>query len=165
SMIRPVIEKPQRRTIILRELPSTTPEEEIRSAFDMAAIDGTITDLHSDVADTWVISFSNEEEAVRALQHVRKQQIGGKPVAAELNIEQFQISNQQQSNIKIEESLEKENHRNENEYKKDATDALLQFKKNAGVFIQKWVQTPRGSFVTLDTCHVEGYSARNNAQF
>ncbi|KAA6382781.1 MAG: putative la domain protein [Streblomastix strix] len=87
SMIRPVIEKPQRRTIILRELPSSTPEEEIRSAFDMAAIDGTITDLHSDVADTWVISFSNEDEAVRALEHVRKQQIGGKPVAARLKTE------------------------------------------------------------------------------
>ena len=57
-------------TIILRDISSDTPEEEVRAIFageDM----GTVVGIRSDVGDTWFVTMESEESAVSTLLHLR----------------------------------------------------------------------------------------------
>ena len=68
-MIRPAVSA-KRDTIILRDIPSDTPEEEVRAIFvgeDM----GTVVGIRSDVGDTWFVTMESEESAVSTLLHLR----------------------------------------------------------------------------------------------
>jgi hypothetical protein len=59
-----------RSTIILREIPSTTPEEEVKEIF---AFEGckTILSVHSDIEDTWFVVMDSEEDAKDTLIDLR----------------------------------------------------------------------------------------------
>ncbi len=51
-MVRPIDAAAKRSTIILRDVPSTIPEDEIRALFD-SKLFGDIDSLRSDIGDTW----------------------------------------------------------------------------------------------------------------
>lgn len=76
--------KLQRNTIILREVPSDATKEDVQGLF---ATKFAVTDAHSDVGDTWFVSFDSEETALEALLWARNQKIRGKDVKARMKSE------------------------------------------------------------------------------
>jgi la-related protein 4 len=76
--------KQERNTIILREIPSDTPEAEIVAIFE-----GTrpVKGVRSDVGDTWFVNFDSEEDAREALLAIRDRKFNGQPVKARLKVE------------------------------------------------------------------------------
>jgi la-related protein 4 len=69
TAIKPNI-KAQRNTIILRDIPSDTSEDEVREIFSG---DGCkkVVNVHSDVGDTWFVTMDNEQDAVDTLLHLK----------------------------------------------------------------------------------------------
>ena len=74
-----------RNTIILREIPSDVPEEEIRAIF---AFDGCkpIASIRPDIEDTWFVVMEDENDAKETLQHLmfKKRLFRGNSVKARL---------------------------------------------------------------------------------
>eukprot|EP01112_Ceratiomyxa_fruticulosa_P020265 TRINITY_DN685_c0_g1_i1.p1 TRINITY_DN685_c0_g1~~TRINITY_DN685_c0_g1_i1.p1 ORF type:complete len:740 (-),score=220.20 TRINITY_DN685_c0_g1_i1:182-2401(-) len=101
-LIRPNF-KLQRNTIILRDIPSSTPVEEVKAIFEPATtLDGSekpvggeaqansalsVTSVRADIQDTWFVSFASEEMAQDALFFVRDKQFRGKPIKARMKSE------------------------------------------------------------------------------
>lgn len=59
-----------RSTIILREIPSDAPEEEVREIFNYEGCK-PISSMHSDIGDTWFVLFESEEDAKDVLIELR----------------------------------------------------------------------------------------------
>lgn len=76
--------KQERNTIILREIPSDTPDAEILTIFE-----GTrpVKNVRSDVGDTWFVSFESEDDAREALLAIRDRKFNGQSVKARLKVE------------------------------------------------------------------------------
>lgn len=84
SGIKPNI-KTERNTIILREIPSDTTIDQVKTIFDGCG--GTVSNVRSDVGDTWFVTMSNEEEAVQTLLALRSQTFNGLAIKARLKSE------------------------------------------------------------------------------
>jgi la-related protein 4 len=76
--------KLQRNTIILREMPADTTAEEIRALFGEKF---AIVDVHSDVGNSWFVSFDTEDTALDAMVWVRNQQFRGNEIKARMKSE------------------------------------------------------------------------------
>lgn len=76
--------KSERTTIILREIPSDTPESVVRGWVEGH---GTIVSLRSDVGDTWFVSMSTEAEAMDTLLNLRKNTFNGVTIKARIKCE------------------------------------------------------------------------------
>ncbi|EWM23576.1 la-related protein 4b, partial [Nannochloropsis gaditana] len=86
SSVRPNIHVP-RTTVILREISSETPEEEIRS--QLLGWEGCpeIKSLRKDVGDTWFVGLEDEGAAKWILERLRERLWHGKPIRARLKSE------------------------------------------------------------------------------
>lgn len=69
-----------RNTIMLRDIPSDVPEEEIRSIFSTDC--APIKTLRSDIGDTWFVTFESEDEAVSTHFVIRSRTFRSKQVQA-----------------------------------------------------------------------------------
>eukprot|EP00639_Heterosigma_akashiwo_P038020 CAMPEP_0194709712 /NCGR_PEP_ID=MMETSP0296-20130528/2457_1 /TAXON_ID=39354 /ORGANISM="Heterosigma akashiwo, Strain CCMP2393" /LENGTH=448 /DNA_ID=CAMNT_0039607127 /DNA_START=368 /DNA_END=1714 /DNA_ORIENTATION=+ len=78
--------KTERNTIILREIPSNTPEEKVREIFTGEGM-APITNIRSDVGDTWFVTLGSEAAAVAACLALRERAFEGRPVKARLKSE------------------------------------------------------------------------------
>lgn len=58
--------KLQRNTLILRDVPSDAPEEEVKALFASRPV----TNVHSDIGDTWFVTFATEDDALDALLNI-----------------------------------------------------------------------------------------------
>jgi hypothetical protein len=47
----------------------------------------SVQSIRPDIGNTWFVTFSNEEAAMDALDHIRGKQLGEQPVAARLKSE------------------------------------------------------------------------------
>jgi hypothetical protein len=85
SAIKPAI-KAERNTIILRDIPSDTKEEDVRNIFEG---NGEVKSVRSDVGDTWFVTMATEKEAVGALLNLRTsgKKFNDKPIMARLKSE------------------------------------------------------------------------------
>lgn len=89
NRIKANIKASSRSTIILRDVPANTPEEEVRDIFNY---DGArpIVSLRSDIEDTWFVNFEVEEDAKQTLLDLRmkKRTFRGASVKARIKTEQ-----------------------------------------------------------------------------
>jgi la-related protein 4 len=78
-----------RSTIILRDVPADTPEEEVREIFNYEGA-RPIVSLRSDIGDTWFVNFEGEEDAKTTLLDLRmkKRTFRGVSVKARIKAEQ-----------------------------------------------------------------------------
>jgi len=83
-MVRPTL-KMERKTLLLRDIPQSTPEEEVRAIFDDNC--GKVTSIHSDVGDTWYIEFETEEECVSTAMYLADKTFQGKPIRCRVKSE------------------------------------------------------------------------------
>ena len=65
------IKSATRSTLILRDVPSDAPVDEVREIFNFENCRG-ITSLHSDIGDTWFVIFENEDDAKDTLNDLRE---------------------------------------------------------------------------------------------
>jgi hypothetical protein len=77
-----------RSTIILREIPSDTPLEEVKEIFNYEGCKA-IGAIRSDIGDSWFVAMDSEEEAKDTLFDLRlkKRTFRGQPVKARLKTE------------------------------------------------------------------------------
>ncbi|KAK8792815.1 hypothetical protein WA158_004979 [Blastocystis sp. Blastoise] len=83
TMIKPNI-KLERKTIILRDIASDVPKEEIEELFKGL---GTIESLKSDVGNTWFLTMDSEDTAVNALLELKNRKFRDQAVKARLKSE------------------------------------------------------------------------------
>jgi len=74
----------KRNTVIIRDIPQSTPQEEILNLFSP---DNQPDNIHSDIGDTWFTSFETEDKAIDAVQHLRTQKWNDKPIQARIKTE------------------------------------------------------------------------------
>eukprot|EP00743_Colponemidia_sp_Colp-15_P000857 GILK01000946.1.p1 GENE.GILK01000946.1~~GILK01000946.1.p1 ORF type:complete len:536 (+),score=74.75 GILK01000946.1:208-1815(+) len=86
TMVKPNI-KVERNTLILREIPASTKEEEVRSIFASHDAGNKIIKIHPDVADTWFITFESEDVCLDVALWLRSQQFQGKPIRSAVKSE------------------------------------------------------------------------------
>eukprot|EP01133_Synstelium_polycarpum_P016750 gene16750-19916_t len=84
QMIRPAF-KLQRNIVILRDIPSDTAHEEIRKIFTTA--EAAITNIRSDIGNTWFITFDTEENALSAHDAIQNAVFNEKPIKARIKSE------------------------------------------------------------------------------
>ncbi|CAM9691157.1 unnamed protein product, partial [Discosporangium mesarthrocarpum] len=78
--------KQERNTIILREIPSNTPQEKVRELFTGDGI-AQIKSIRSDVGDTWFVTMDSEDDALSTILALRGKAFDGKPIKARLKSE------------------------------------------------------------------------------
>lgn len=80
--------KSGRSTIILREIPSETPEDEVRAIFDFPGSKPVVS-LKSEIGDTWFVTMESEEDAKDTLLGLKMQKrtFQGAPIKARLKSE------------------------------------------------------------------------------
>jgi len=80
--------KSGRSTIILREIPSDTPEDEVRAIFDFAGAKPVVS-LKSEIGDTWFVTMESEEDAKDTLLGLKfqKRTFQGASIKARLKSE------------------------------------------------------------------------------
>ncbi|CAN0114022.1 unnamed protein product, partial [Laminaria digitata] len=83
--LKPTI-KQERNTIILREIPSETPQEKIREVFTGDGL-APIKAIRSDVGDTWFITMDSEDDALNTILALRSKTFEGKAIKARLKSE------------------------------------------------------------------------------
>lgn len=76
----------ERKTLILREIPATVPVEEVKSIFSFPGC-ASIVDIHSDIGDTWFVTFSSEAECTDTVLALSGRSFQGKPVRARVKNE------------------------------------------------------------------------------
>ncbi len=88
NKIKANIKSSGRSTIILREIPSDTPEEEVKEIFNFEGCK-PIGTIRSDIGDSWFVSMDSEEEAKDTLLDLRlkKRTFRGNAVKARLKTE------------------------------------------------------------------------------
>jgi hypothetical protein len=74
--------KAERTTLILRDLPATTAEAELRALFDAEACPGKgkVTALRADIGDTWFVTFDSSEACQKTAIYLMSQKFQGKPI-------------------------------------------------------------------------------------
>jgi hypothetical protein len=77
--------KLQRNTIIIRDVAPDTPQEDLKNIFDN--LKDKITSIHSDVGNTWFITFADEDTTTDAFLLSRGKQFQGKSVQARVKSE------------------------------------------------------------------------------
>jgi hypothetical protein len=78
--------RPQRNTIILREMPADTQEAEVRALFSGA--DGpAVSQVRAEVGDNWFVVLESETAALEALNWLRGQMFRGEAVRARMKTE------------------------------------------------------------------------------
>lgn len=85
SMVRPNI-RAHRNTIIIRDIPSTTPVEEVKAIF-VSDKCGKVLDIHGDVGDNWYVTLEEDETAMKTLEFLRTTTFKGQPVKARIKTE------------------------------------------------------------------------------
>ncbi|OQS02535.1 hypothetical protein THRCLA_05092 [Thraustotheca clavata] len=83
NAIKPNI-KSERNTIILREIPSDTAPADVEAIFKGC---GAVTNVRSDVGDTWFVTMASEDEAVKTLLTLRSKTFNNAPIKARLKSE------------------------------------------------------------------------------
>jgi hypothetical protein len=78
--------KTQRNTIILRDMPASVPEADIKALFTDST-GHTPVAARADVGDTWFVTMENEEAAVQALPKIRAAKYNDRAVKARLKSE------------------------------------------------------------------------------
>ena len=86
TMIRPQNFSVKRSTIKLRDIPSTTPEQDISRLFDSDKF-AKPKSIKSDIGGTWFITFDQESDALAALDFIRSQKFNDKPIQAGIKSE------------------------------------------------------------------------------
>jgi len=81
TLVQGKMRSPQKTTIVLREIPSACPEEEILFAFPNAE------SARSDFGDIWNVTFQSEQEAQEAINKISGKSICGCAVKVGLKIE------------------------------------------------------------------------------
>lgn len=76
TKVRPT-NKAERTTIILRDIPSNTPVEELRAIFDNDQC-ANVLSLRSDIANTWFVTFEDEDSCLKTAMYLRQQSFQGK---------------------------------------------------------------------------------------
>jgi hypothetical protein len=87
----------QRNTIILREIPSNTPVEVVRSLIARSAELVLPHTVRSDVADHWFVQFDKEADCLAAFAFLQSQTYLGKPIHARIKSEPQTPRAQQQA--------------------------------------------------------------------
>jgi len=85
TAIRPNVQQKKRNTIILREIPSDAQPEEIKTIFQ--GLDCEITDIRSDIGDTWFVVLASEKQAIDVLMQLGSRTFRNMPVKARLKSE------------------------------------------------------------------------------
>jgi len=85
TMVRPNL-KPHKNMIILREIPTTTPVEEVKAIFTPEIL-SKISEVKPDINDFWYITFTDDDSAITTLEFLREQKFKDKPVKARLKTE------------------------------------------------------------------------------
>jgi hypothetical protein len=70
-----------RNTVILRDIPSSTPEEEVKGLFSDK---NPPLSVRSDIGDTWFVVFETDELALEALEYIRTKTFRDKPIHARI---------------------------------------------------------------------------------
>lgn len=73
-----------RNTVILRNIASSTKEEQVRQIFDK---DNQPESLKSDIGDTWFVMFETDDKALLALDFIRGKLFNGQPIQARIKSE------------------------------------------------------------------------------
>eukprot|EP01102_Stenamoeba_stenopodia_P016634 TRINITY_DN5831_c0_g1_i1.p1 TRINITY_DN5831_c0_g1~~TRINITY_DN5831_c0_g1_i1.p1 ORF type:complete len:560 (-),score=123.96 TRINITY_DN5831_c0_g1_i1:164-1843(-) len=85
NYVKPAYKIP-RVTIILREIPSSTPSEEIEKIFEGEESAKPIK-VKSEVGDNWYVTFASEDEMMKAFLSTRSRKFNGEPVKARIKSE------------------------------------------------------------------------------
>jgi la-related protein 4 len=85
TMVKPNF-KIQRNTLILRDIPSSTKVEEVQAIFQGEGCPAT-TGIRPDIGDCWFVTFTSEEDALKALDFVRGRTFQDAPVKARIKSE------------------------------------------------------------------------------
>ncbi|CEO99507.1 hypothetical protein PBRA_007240 [Plasmodiophora brassicae] len=96
TKVRAAMKPAERTTIILRDIPSDTPRDDILSLFDNDAC-GKVLSLHDDIGDTWFVTFEDEDACLRSAQYIRQQTFNGKPVSMRVKSENMMRSYHQET--------------------------------------------------------------------
>jgi la-related protein 4 len=83
TLVRPLTTS-TRTTIVLRDIPSDVPEEEIKTIFPENA---SIKNMKPDIGNTWFITFETEEQCQAAFEHCREKEFRGSEVKARIKSE------------------------------------------------------------------------------
>jgi len=83
----------ERHTIIIRDIPEGTTEEEVKAIFEGdSQLIGSIVELKKELAVNFFIKFPNEEITMHALNYVRGQTFKGNPIHARIKTENLHKS-------------------------------------------------------------------------
>eukprot|EP01117_Protostelium_nocturnum_P006583 TRINITY_DN2371_c0_g1_i1.p1 TRINITY_DN2371_c0_g1~~TRINITY_DN2371_c0_g1_i1.p1 ORF type:complete len:490 (-),score=145.19 TRINITY_DN2371_c0_g1_i1:479-1837(-) len=85
QMIKPSI-KPTRNTLILREIPSSTPLQEIKAMFEGEG-HGKVSEIKPEIGDMWYVTFESDKGALDSLEKLRSQTFQDKPIRCRLKTE------------------------------------------------------------------------------
>jgi la-related protein 4 len=88
SKIRPAI---QRNRLLLRDIPLSTPVDELRAFFGSYGCDGVVS-LQPDVLDTWYVVFNDEDSTIDAFEKTLGKPFNGKPISAAIKSQPVQKS-------------------------------------------------------------------------
>lgn len=83
-MIRPVFAAASRTTLILRGMPSSVKEEEIRSLFPDQTL---INSVKPDIGETWFVTFTTESACLTAFEACQDKEFQGEPIKARIKSE------------------------------------------------------------------------------
>jgi len=79
--------KVQRTTIIIRDIPSSTPVEDLKALFEQDGAPGRVTGIRPEIGDNWFVSFESEDIAIDTLTWLRSQLFDGNPIKARIKSE------------------------------------------------------------------------------
>lgn len=86
-----VVVKQEQLTLVLRNIPSTTPSNDIIGIFQSLTIDGkpcpTPQSIKSEMNDMWFVTFASKEDALIALSAIVKETFNDQPIKARLKTE------------------------------------------------------------------------------
>ncbi|PRP87321.1 hypothetical protein PROFUN_01583 [Planoprotostelium fungivorum] len=85
GLIRPTLTR-SRRTLILREIPSDTPKEEVEQIFNGEG-HGKVTEIVPEIGDMWYVKFESSEGATASFDKLRNQKFKDKPILARIKQE------------------------------------------------------------------------------
>jgi len=77
----------QRNTIIMREIPSATPVDEVKALFASKAELVQPSTVRSDIGDHWFIQFDQEDDCLAAFMWLKSQKFNDKPIQARIKSE------------------------------------------------------------------------------
>lgn len=84
----------ERKTLILREISSDTPKEEVEKI--MESVDGwtcpEVVEIHADIGNNWFVTFNSEDDCLEAAMQLRlKGEFNGKKVAVRVKSQRMNI--------------------------------------------------------------------------